>query len=51
MAQQAWFIWRLGSDVNLSNIQMDDVISIETLRWGLRSDIAHLAIDTPKALD
>jgi phosphosulfolactate synthase len=51
MAQQVWFISRLGSDVNLSNIQMDDVISLETLRCGLRSDTAHLAVDTPKALD
>jgi phosphosulfolactate synthase len=36
--QQAWFIRRLGPDVNLGNIPHDEVIPLETLRLGLRSD-------------
>jgi phosphosulfolactate synthase len=37
-AQQVWFIRRFGSEVNLGNIAPDDVLSLETLRLGLRSD-------------
>ena len=36
--QQVWFIRRFGSEVNLGNIPPDDVLSLETLRLGLRSD-------------
>ena len=36
--QQCWFIQRFGSDVNVGNIALTDVISLETLRLGLRSD-------------
>jgi phosphosulfolactate synthase len=36
--QQAWFIRHLGADVNLGNIPPDEVIPLETLRLGLRSD-------------
>jgi phosphosulfolactate synthase len=36
--QQAWFIRHLGPDVNLGNIPPDEVIPLETLRLGLRSD-------------
>lgn len=36
--QQVWFLKRFGPDVNLGNIQPDDVLSLETLRLGLRSD-------------
>ena len=36
--QQVWFLRRFGSDVNLGNIAPDDVLSLETLRLGLRSD-------------
>ena len=36
--QQAWFIRHLGPDVNLGNIPHDEVIPLETLRLGLRSD-------------
>ncbi|MCW3000790.1 MAG: phosphosulfolactate synthase [Conexibacter sp.] len=36
--QQVWFIRRFGSEVNLGNIAPDDVLSLETLRLGLRSD-------------
>ncbi|HYX85920.1 MAG TPA: phosphosulfolactate synthase [Gaiellales bacterium] len=36
--QQAWFIRHLGPDVNLGNIPASEVIPLETLRLGLRSD-------------
>ncbi len=36
--QQAWFIKHFGPDVNLGNIPPDEVIPLETLRRGLRSD-------------
>ena len=36
--QQAWFIRHLGPEVNLGNIPHDEVIPLETLRLGLRSD-------------
>jgi phosphosulfolactate synthase len=36
--QQAWFIQLIGSNVNLGNIAPNDVIPLETLRLGLRSD-------------
>ena len=36
--QQVWFIKQFGSDVNLGNIAPDEVISVETLRLGLRGD-------------
>jgi phosphosulfolactate synthase len=36
--QQIWFIERYGSDVNLGNIDPGDVISLESLRVGLRAD-------------
>jgi phosphosulfolactate synthase len=36
--QQVWFIKRFGANVNLANIHTDDVISLETLRLGLRAD-------------
>jgi phosphosulfolactate synthase len=37
-SQQAWFIRHFGRDVNLGNIPPEEVISLETLRLGLRSD-------------
>jgi len=37
-AQQTWFIKLLGSNVNLGNIAPAEVIPLETLRLGLRSD-------------
>lgn len=37
-SQQVWFINQFGSDVNLGNIAPDEVISLETLRLGLRGD-------------
>jgi phosphosulfolactate synthase len=36
--QQVWFVRRFGPDVNLSNIAPDEVLALETLRLGLRSD-------------
>lgn len=35
---QTWFITRLGPNVNLGNIALSDIIALETLRLGLRSD-------------
>ncbi len=36
--QQVWFIKKFGSNVNLGNVQPTEVIPVETLRLGLRSD-------------
>jgi phosphosulfolactate synthase len=36
--QQVWFLRRFGREVNLGNISPGDVLSLETLRLGLRSD-------------
>ena len=36
--QQVWFLQQLGSNVNLGNIAPEEVISLETLRLGLRGD-------------
>lgn len=36
--QQVFFVRRFGANVNLGNITPDDVLSLETLRLGLRSD-------------
>ncbi|GMA64457.1 phosphosulfolactate synthase [Alicyclobacillus fastidiosus] len=35
---QTYFIERFGPNVNLANVPINDVISLETLRLGLRSD-------------
>jgi phosphosulfolactate synthase len=43
-AQQKWFVRHLGIDVNLGNVPPDEVIALETLRRGLRSDTAGLAL-------
>jgi phosphosulfolactate synthase len=37
-SQQSWFIKKIGANVNLGNISPTEVISLETLRLGLRSD-------------
>jgi len=37
-AAQAWFVRRFGPQVNLGNIPPEEVIPLETLRLGLRSD-------------
>lgn len=36
--QQVWLLQRFGTECNLGNIAADDVLSLETLRLGLRSD-------------
>ncbi len=41
--QQVWLLRRFGPDANLGNIAPDDVLSLETLRLGLRSDTIDLA--------
>jgi phosphosulfolactate synthase len=48
--QQIWFIDRFGADVNLGNVHPRDVISVETLRLGLRADTLvrfHGDVTTP----
>ncbi len=37
-AQQVWFIKMLGANVNLGNIAPNEIISLETIRLGLRGD-------------
>jgi phosphosulfolactate synthase len=37
-ALQAYFVTRIGPDVNLGNVPADAVIGLETLRLGLRAD-------------
>jgi phosphosulfolactate synthase len=39
-----WLLKRFGAECNLGNIAPDDVLSLETLRLGLRSDtLEHFA--------
>src|SRR5437870_928900 len=37
-AQQVWLLRRFGTECNLGNIAPDDVLSLETLRLGLRAE-------------
>ena len=37
-SQQAWLVRHFGSDVGLGNILPHDLIGVESLRLGLRSD-------------
>jgi phosphosulfolactate synthase len=37
-SQQAWFIKHFGANVNLGNIPPEEVVSLETLRLGVRGD-------------
>ncbi|HWG61235.1 MAG TPA: phosphosulfolactate synthase [Streptosporangiaceae bacterium] len=39
-SQQVWFIRQLGPDVNIGNVAPAGVLSLETLRLGLRADTA-----------
>lgn len=41
--QQVWFVRRVGPDVNLGNIVPEEVLSLETMRIGLRADTAVAA--------
>jgi len=43
--QQVWFVRRFGPDVNLGNIVPEEVLSLETIRVGLRSDTAVADLD------
>ena len=36
--QQVWFVKHFGPNVNLGNVPPEDVISLETIRQGLRAD-------------
>ena len=49
-SQQAWFIRQLGADVNLGNVAPASVLSLETLRLGLRADTAEAEALAPGAL-
>lgn len=41
-AQQGWLINRLGPDVNLGNVALDEILGVEALRLGLRADTIGL---------
>ena len=47
-AQQVWFIQQLGTNVNLGNISPEEIIPLETLRLGLRSDTMFEFFKTPR---
>ncbi|MEA2472778.1 MAG: phosphosulfolactate synthase [Thermoleophilaceae bacterium] len=47
--QQIWFIHQLGAAVNLGNVLPADVLSLETLRVGLRADTLELFHGRPPA--
>ena len=52
-AAQAWFVQRFGPEVNLGNVPPEEVISLETLRLGLRADTLRevLLRDEPALTD
>jgi phosphosulfolactate synthase len=44
--QQVWFLLQFGSECNLGNIAPSDVLSLETLRLGLRAEtVERFALD------
>jgi len=47
--QQVWFVKKYGSNVNLGNIPPNEVISLETIRQGLRGDtlMDFISVDDP----
>jgi phosphosulfolactate synthase len=48
--QQVWFLRRFGAEINFGNIAPDDVLSLETLRLGLRSDtVGAIPAERPSA--
>jgi phosphosulfolactate synthase len=49
--QQVWFIKLLGPNVNLGNIATNEIISLETLRPGLRGDTLLTFLPTPITWD
>jgi phosphosulfolactate synthase len=43
---QTFFVTRLGANVNLANIAISDILAVETLRLGLRSDtLLHFELE------
>jgi phosphosulfolactate synthase len=44
-AQQVWFVKLLGANVNVGNISPSEVISLETIRLGLRGDTFDFFLD------
>ncbi len=46
--QQVWFLRQYGHEVNLGNIAPRDVLSLETLRLGLRADTASMNGDAAR---
>jgi phosphosulfolactate synthase len=44
-AQQVWFVKLLGANVNVGNIAPNEVISLETIRLGLRGDTFDFFLD------
>jgi phosphosulfolactate synthase len=44
-ALQAFFVNRLGAGVNLGNIAFHDIVGLETLRLGLRSDTFYMGME------
>jgi phosphosulfolactate synthase len=51
-AAQAWFVQKFGPEVNIGNVPPEEVIPLETLRLGLRSDTLRevLLRDEPAAV-
>jgi phosphosulfolactate synthase len=49
--QQVWFIRRFGAEVSLGNIAPTDVLPLETLRLGLRSDTIDGGTPRPPAAE
>jgi phosphosulfolactate synthase len=48
--QQVWLLHRFGTECNLGNIAPIDVLSLETLRLGLRSDtVERFALGDPRS--
>lgn len=47
-AQQVWFVKLLGANVNVGNIAPNEVISLETIRLGLRGDTFDFFLDKIK---
>jgi len=48
--QQAWFINRFGSEVNLANVALTEALGLEALRLGLRGDTVGLNAANATAL-
>lgn len=46
-AQQSWLITHIGTNVSLGNVAIRDVVTLETLRLGLRADTIALSCGQP----